>query len=142
MKCNHAGKSIIKSFEGLRLQAYRCPAGIWTIGYGDTHNVTPGMVITEQEADERLDARLLEFEEAVSGMAPPFITENQFSALVSFAYNVGASALAGSTMLQKLNAGDIEGAAREFPRWNKSGGRVLNGLTRRRNAEKELFLTA
>jgi len=147
-RTNAQGVQIIKSSESLRLRAYRCPAGKWTIGYGDTGpSVRPGLTITEAEAEERLARRLaFEFEPGVEQLLAVPVTGNQFSALVSFAYNAGLAALAESTLLRKLNAGDYDGASNEFPRWNKkrdASGRmiVLPGLTTRRAAERELFMT-
>jgi lysozyme len=142
-RTNAQGVQLIKNTESLRLHAYRCPAGKWTIGYGDTGpDVRPGLVITEAEAEVRLACRLAEeFEPGVEQLLAVEVTGNQFSALVSFAYNTGLQALAESTLLGKLNAGDYDGAADEFPRWTRSRGRVLPGLVTRRAAERELFLT-
>lgn len=119
------------------------PGDPWTIGYGDTGpDVRPGLTITEAEAEERLLRRLEEeFEPGVERMLAVEVTDNQFSALVSFAYNVGLRALSESSLLRLVNAEDIEGAAAQFSRWNKSGGKVLDGLITRRAAERELFLT-
>ncbi len=143
LRTNLAGRRIIKSCESLRLRAYRCPAGKWTIGWGDTGpDVHPGLSITGEEAEARFDHRLAtEFEPGVVRLLDVPVTGNQFSALVSFAYNTGLPAFAGSTLLRKLNAGDFVGAANEFGRWTRSGGRVLPGLVARRAAERELFLT-
>jgi len=117
-------------------------AGPWTIGYGHTgQDVYPGMVITEDEADGLLAADLGRFEDAVSRLVQVKPTGNQFSSLVSFAFNCGSHNLAGSTLLRLFNSGDIDEAAAQFGRWNKSGGRVLNGLKRRRESERVLFLT-
>jgi lysozyme len=147
-RTNAQGVQLLKDAESLRLRAYLCPAGKWTIGYGDTGpDVRPGLTITEAEAEERLARRLaFEFEPGVESLLAVPVTGNQFSALVSFTYNVGLEAFAESTLLRKLNAGDLDGAANEFPRWNKKhdkSGRmvVLPGLTSRRAAERELFLT-
>ena len=144
-KTNQQGVNLIKSFESCELAAYPDPGtggNPWTIGWGHTGpEVTPGLVITQDEADALLAADLESFEaevEAHLGVEP---TGNQFSALVSFAYNCGVRNLVSSTLLRKLNAGDADGAATEFMRWNKAGGRVLAGLTRRRAAERDLFLT-
>ena len=139
------GIELIKSFEGLRLTAYKCPAGVWTIGYGytglvDGKLITSGMTITAAKATELLKKDLASFEAAVNGCVTAPITQNMFDALVSFAFNVGAGALRRSTLLKKLNAKDYSGAADELPKWNKAGGKVLNGLVRRRMAEKELFM--
>jgi len=140
--CNEAGKDIIRQSEGLRLTAYLCPAGKLTIGYGHTGpDVKTGMTITEDQANALLSQDLVTAEKAISGAVSVTITDNQFSALVSFVFNLGAGNFLGSTLLKKLNANDIFGAADEFPRWNKVNGKVLAGLTRRREAEKALFLS-
>lgn len=142
MKTNRAGRELIKSAESLSLKAYLCPAGVWTIGYGDTDNVRPGMVITEAEAEQRLSDRLSrEFEPGVARLAQVPLSGNEFSALVSFAYNVGLNALAGSTLLRKLNAGDCAGVSAEWGKWTKAGGKTLRGLVARREAERILFET-
>lgn len=133
--------SLIKEFEGLYLEAYLCPAKKWTIGYGHTKTVKPGMKITEAGADALLRHDLAWCEDAVNDNVKVPLTQNQYDALVSFIFNVGAGAFKRSTLLRKLNAGDYAGAANEFPRWNKGGGRVLRGLVRRREAERKLFLS-
>ena len=133
------GLELIKSFEGLRLRAYLCPAKVWTIGYGHTGDVRGGQVITQSQADDLLKQDLRRFEIAVRKLAKVPLTQNQFDALVSFAYNVGEAALSRSTLLRKLNAGDLAGTKLEFAKWNKGGGKVLAGLTRRRDAEANLF---
>lgn len=140
------GIELIKEFEGCRLTAYKCPAGVWTIGYGHTGMVdgkaiASGMTITAAKATELLRKDLATFEAAVNSYVTAPITQNMFDALVSFAFNCGAGALKGSTLLKKLNAKDYNGAAAEFARWNKAGGKVLAGLTRRRRMESILFLT-
>ncbi len=135
-----SGVNLIKSFEGLRLKAYQDAVGVWTIGYGTTRGVKPGQAISEAQAEALLKTDLNRFEQAVNQAVRVSINDNQFAALVSFAYNVGSGALRSSTLLKKLNRRDIYGAANEFPRWNRAGGRVLAGLTRRRNAERALFL--
>jgi lysozyme len=146
MITNAAGLSLIRQAEGLRLRAYLCPANVWTIGIGTTvypdgRKVRSGDKCTEQQADRYLAHDLQEFERAVAAMVTVPLTGNQFSALVSLAYNVGAPALRGSTLLRFLNAGDYAGAANQFPRWNRGAGRVLPGLVKRRAAERDLFLT-
>lgn len=132
---------LIKSFEGLELEAYLCPADIWTIGYGHTGNVKEGDSITKAEADELLDKDLQTFRNGVKRLVKVPLNENQFGALVSFAYNLGLGSLQNSTLLKLLNAGDYDGAADQFLRWNKSKGKVLTGLVRRREAERAVFLT-
>ena len=138
---NEAGVRLVQEFEGCRLDAYRCPAGIPTIGYGATGpDIRMGMVWTQEQADERLAEDLARFAAGVERLVQVDLTDNQFAAIVSFAFNVGLGALRDSTLLRKLNAGDYLGAADQLPRWNKGGGRVLAGLTRRRAAERGLFL--
>lgn len=132
---------LIKSFEGLELEAYLCPADIWTIGYGHTGNVKEGDSITKAEAEALLDKDLQTFRNGVKRFVKVPLNENQFGALVSFAYNLGLGSLQNSTLLKMLNAGDYTGAADQFLRWNKSGGKVLTGLVRRREAERAVFLT-
>lgn len=133
------GIDLIKQFEGMFLKAYLCPAKIWTIGYGHTATARPGMVITEEQAEQLLRDDLLEFERAVNHAVTVPLKQHQFDALVSFAFNVGASALRGSTLLRKVNAEDWQGAAAEFDRWTRGGGKVLPGLVRRRAAERAMF---
>lgn len=140
MKISHAGLALIKSFEGLRLTSYRCPAGVWTIGYGHTITAKPDMTITEEQAEDLLLGDLRHFEKCVSKHIAVPLEQHQFDALVSFCYNVGCGALMKSTLRRKLNAGDYEGAADELLRWNKAGGKELRGLTRRRKAERAMFL--
>jgi GH24 family phage-related lysozyme (muramidase) len=140
LSTNDQGLTLVKSFEGLRLTAYQDAVGVWTIGYGTTDGVKPGMQITEQQAEDFLRRDIARFEPAVASLVKVPLTSDQFSALVSFVYNLGPGSLQQSTLLRLLNQGNIQGAADEFPRWNKAGGRVLAGLTRRRNAERALFL--
>jgi GH24 family phage-related lysozyme (muramidase) len=137
---NEKGLQLLKSFEGLRLQAYQDSVGVWTIGYGTTLGVYPGMVITAAQAEDLLKRDLRKFEQAVANLVTVPLTSDQFSALVSFTYNVGEGALASSTLLRLLNQKDYQGAADQFLRWDKAGGQSLPGLTRRRQAERALFL--
>ena len=137
---NEKGVRLIKSFEGLRLSAYQDAVGIWTIGYGTTSNVYPGMAITQARAEELLRNDLKRFEAAVNQFVEVPLNADQFSALVAIAYNIGENAFASSTLLKKLNKNDYAGAAEEFLKWVYAGGRVLAGLVRRRNAERALFL--
>ncbi|TNC10833.1 lysozyme [Methylobacterium terricola] len=141
MRTNETGKDLIKSFEGLKLTAYKCPAGVWTIGWGTTLGVTKGMTITLAQAEDLFSRDLVKFEKAVEKNVTVPLNENQFAALVSFAYNLGEGNLKSSTLLKKVNAGDFKAAAAEFPKWNKAGGKVLAGLTRRRADEAKLFNT-
>ena len=135
------GLALIKSFEGLRLDAYPDPgtgAEPITIGYGHTGGVKLGARITEAQAEAFLREDLRRFERAVIRLAPK-TTQNQFDALVAFSFNVGEGALGGSTLLKLHNAGKYAEAKAQFARWNKAAGRVMNGLTRRRAAEAELY---
>lgn len=132
---------MIRHYEGCSLKAYQDIVGVWTIGYGDTENVKPGMVITQQEADERLTRRLRrEFEPGVRAVVPGPIQQGQFDAMVSLAYNIGVAAFTNSTLVKLFNAGDVQLAADQFPRWDKAGGKSVKGLRRRRAAERALFL--
>jgi len=150
MITNAAGLSLIRQAEGLRLRAYPDPGtggDPWTIGIGTTRypdgrKVRRGDTCTPQQADKYLAHDLQGFERDVAAMVTVPLTGNQFSALVSFAYNVGAPALRSSTLLRLLNAGDYAGAANQFLRWNRAAGRVFPGLVRRRAAERDLFLSA
>lgn len=145
-KTNKAGLDLIKSFEGLYLKPYLCPANIPTIGYGSTYYEDNTKVslqdpaITEERAVQLLQSHLEEHERYVEKLVKININDNQFSALVSFCYNVGPSSLKKSTLLRLLNDGDIAGAGEQFLRWNKANGKELPGLTRRRQAERSLFL--
>lgn len=139
MRISQRGIDLIKIFEGLYLEAYKCPAGVWTIGWGTTKGVTPGMKITKEKAEKLLKADLVKFEQAVERNVKVPINQNIFDSLVSFTYNLGEGNLKSSTLLRKLNSKDYYGASQEFQRWNKAGGKVLNGLIRRREAERDLF---
>lgn len=145
MQTSDKGIAIIKQFEGCKLTAYQDSVGVWTIGYGwtqpvDGKPIRAGMTIKQETAERLLKTGLVSYESGVSRLVKVGLTQGQFDALVSFTYNLGARSLSTSTLLRKLNAGDYAGAADEFLRWNKAGGKVLNGLTRRREAERALFL--
>lgn len=140
MKTSSEGINLIKEFEGVKLTAYKCPAGVWTIGVGTTKDVRPGQVITEAQAMGFLARDLAVFEDEVKRLVKVPMSQPVFDALVSFTYNLGARNLGSSTLLKKLNARDYKGAADEFLKWDKAGGRQLAGLTRRRIAERRLFL--
>ena len=146
MQTSDKGIALIKQFEGCKLTAYQDSVGVWTIGYGwtqpvDGKPIRAGMTIKQETADRLLKTGLVSYESDVSRLVKVGLTQWQFDALVSFTYNLGARSLSTSTLLRKLNAGDYAGAADEFLRWNKAGGKVLNGLTRRREAERALFLS-
>jgi lysozyme len=142
LKINDRGLALIKRAEGLKLDSYRCPAGIATVGYGHTGpDVRIPMTITPGQAERLLHEDLGRFEqgvEAVCGGAPT--NPNQFSAMVSLAYNIGLGKFATSTVLKRHKAGDPEGAASAFLMWNKGGGKVLPGLVARREQERLLYL--
>ena len=142
MKPSERGLALIRQFEGLRLSAYKCPAGVPTIGYGTTKGVKMGDTITRDEADRLLLEDAQRFADHVKALVKVPLNQNQTDALVSFVYNIGPAAFGKSTMLKLINQGLIEDAANQFLRWNRAGGQVLAGLTRRRIAERELFLRA
>lgn len=142
---NAEGLALIKHFEGLRTTAYRDPVGIWTIGYGHTSMAGPptvyeGMTITPAEAEAILKQDLDVFENGVAAALTIDTNDDQFSAMVSFSFNVGLTAYRNSTLLRKHNAGDFAGAADEFLRWVYADGQILPGLERRRKAERALYL--
>lgn len=146
MQTSDKGIALIKQFEGCKLTAYQDSVGVWTIGYGwtqpvDGKPVRAGMTIKQETAERLLKTGLVSYESDVSRLVKVGLTQGQFDALVSFTYNLGARSLSTSTLLRKLNTGDYAGAAEEFLRWNKADGKVLNGLTRRREAERALFLS-
>jgi lysozyme len=144
MKISKEGLDLIKKFEGLRLKAYKCPAGVWTIGYGSTVGVVGGQEITEEEAEKLLLDDVFSAWRAVMELVTVPLSQEQFDALVSFVFNVGIGNFSKSTLLKKLNAGDYLGAAKEFLKWDKATvngvKKPLAGLTKRRIMEKELFL--
>ena len=130
----------VKAAEGFRPSAYYDRTGkCWTCGFGETLNVTESTRMTEEEAEKRLRERLIAFGKGVQRLVRVALTQSQFDAITDFAYNCGIGNLAGSTLLKKLNAGEMLGAAYEFERWNKSGGEVLPGLTKRRSLEHSWF---
>ena len=142
MKISTNGIDLICSFEGLRLKAYDDGVGVWTIGYGTTvingTKVKKGDTCTVEQAKSYMANDLKQFESAVNQVKVP-LNQNQYDALVSLAYNIGVSAFLNSTLFKKLNAKDYKGAAEQFPRWNRAGGKVMRGLTNRRASEKRLF---
>lgn len=136
---------LLKRLEGFRAKPYRCAGWVWTVGYGSTA-YSDGRRVAEGDQDlSREDAEALlrgtvgRVWERVRGLVEVRLTQGQCDALTLLAYNIGAPALAGSTLLRKINAGDAAGAAAEFPKWNKAGGRVLAGLTKRRALERAMF---
>jgi len=147
MSVNKATIDLIKAFEGCRLTAYQDIAGIWTIGYGTTAAADLGIVpckglsITQDRADDLLRLGIDKFAATVDALIIANVNANEFGACVSLAYNIGPTAFAKSTVLRELNAGNKDKAAAAFQMWNKAGGVVSKGLVRRREAERQLFLT-
>jgi lysozyme len=141
-RINNVGLKLLTSFEGCKLTAYDDGVGVWTIGYGHTAGVAPGMSITQNEAEDFLRRDLEIYESYVEDLVNVPLSSNQFSSLVCFCYNTGPGqdGFGGSTLLKLLNDGDYEGSAKQFLRWNKGGGKSMLGLTRRRLAEQALFL--
>lgn len=145
MNLNEAGKSLIKSFEGCKLKAYKCPAGLWTCGYGSTWypdgtKVKEGDVITQERADELFEIIAEDFSNKVRPLIKKELTDNNFSALVSFAYNAGVGNLKNSTLLKKVNANPEDETIRaEFLKWVRANDRVMQGLVKRRKAEADLY---
>lgn len=133
---------LMHHYEDCKLKAYLCPAGVWTIGWGSTgSHVYKGLVITQEQADELFIKDTERFVNAVNNKVKTPITQYQFDALVSFVYNIGIGAFGRSTLLKKLNRSDYKGTIKEFLKWDKGGGKVLEGLTRRRKSESHYFET-
>lgn len=139
MKTSEKGLALIKQFEGLKLDAYLDAVGIPTIAYGHTRGVKMGDTVTPIEAHDLLVDDVGDAEKCVGDACEFEPTQNQFDAMVCFAYNVGCAAFLSSTLLKLYNQGNTEAAQQQFARWNKAGGHVLEGLTDRREAEAELF---
>lgn len=141
------GIPLIKKYEGLRLEAYLCPSSIPTIGYGNTFwengsKVVLGEKISIERADSLLNQTVSKFEQQVKNLVKSAINENQLGALTSFAYNVGVGSFSRSTLLRKVNINPNDVSIRvEFMKWNKGGGKVLNGLTKRRKDEADLYFS-
>lgn len=139
MKPSNQCIELVKHFEGFESVAYLCPANVWTIGYGRTRDVKEGDVVTELQAERDLLEELVEFGEQVLSVVDVELEQREFDALTSWTYNLGVGNLQSSTLLKKLNAGDKNSVPSEMLRWNKASGRVLEGLTRRRQAEADLW---
>ena len=145
MKISSLGLELIKEFEGFSANAYLCPAKIPTIGYGNTfyedgRKVKLGEQISKTDALELLEKIVnKDFADKIFPALKVPVAQNQFDAMVSLAYNIGTGSFLKSTLLKKVNAGDFIGASEEFLKWNKSGGKELLGLTRRRKREQDLF---
>jgi lysozyme len=138
--------ALLKKYEGCKLKAYRCPAGICTIGYGHTSaagapTVTDGMTLTQKQCDDILRNDLVKYETAVHNMVQQPLTQHQFDVLVDFAYNAGVGNLKSSTLLKKVNAGAFDAVPAELMKWTKGGGKVLPGLVKRRQAESAWWVS-
>ena len=141
MDISQNGIDLIKRFEGCRLTAYKCPANVLTIGYGHTgQDVKQGLTITQEQAEKLLKSDLTVHCNNVSKLVKVPLNQNQFDALVSFEYNIGYGNLSRSTLLALLNQKKYKEASEEFKKWKYAGGKVLAGLVKRREAEKELFI--
>ena len=147
MSVNQATINLIKEFEGCKLQAYQCSAGVWTIGYGITAAADVGIVpakgitITQDRAEDLLRLTIDKFAAQVDALITTKVNQNERGAVICLAYNIGVGAASKSTVLRELNANNRDKAAAAFQLWNKAGGVVSKGLVRRREAEKQLFLT-
>jgi lysozyme len=139
MQISQEGLSLIKKFEGCELEAYKCAAGVWTIGYGSTKGVKEGDTITQEGADKLLTEEMHEYEGYINDMVTVDLKQNEFDALVSWVFNLGPSNLSSSTLLNRLNNKMFDDVPNQIKRWNKAGGEVLQGLVRRREAEALLF---
>lgn len=142
MTFNQAGLDLLKSFEGCKLVVYKDIIGILTVGYGHTGpDITAGSTWTQEQCDEALETDLLKFKNGVYDLLDVSLTDNQYSALVCFSYNVGLTDLKNSHLLKYVNSKDFNLASEEFKRWDRAGGVEVPGLLRRRLAERSLFLT-
>ena len=141
MKIGKKGLDLIKHFEGFKANAYVCPAGVLTIGYGTTRGVRRGQIVTKEEAVDLLMKDVAKFEKNVNTMVKVKLTQDQFDALVAFVYNIGPTNFKSSTLLRLLNQGEYDKVSEQMARWNKGDGKVLEGLVRRRSAEGVLFDT-
>jgi lysozyme len=139
-KLSPTGVGLIKSYEGCKLTAYKCPAGVWTIGYGHTRTARPGMTITQAEANRLFEEDVSKFEASVRNLVKVTLNQGQYDALVSLCYNIGAEALRRSSLLRFLNQGRHNTAALELLRFVYAGKQRLPGLVARRNKEYDLFI--
>tara|TARA_R100000654_G_scaffold13580_3_gene29529 strand:+ start:2265 stop:2708 length:444 start_codon:yes stop_codon:yes gene_type:complete len=139
MQISQEGLALIKKFEGCELEAYKCPAGVWTIGYGHTKDVKEGDKINKDEANYLLQEEMIEFESYIDDMVEVELNQSQYDALCAWVYNLGPSNLGSSELLKVLNEGKYEEVPQQIKRWNKANGEVLTGLIRRREAEALLF---
>ena len=139
MQISKEGLALIKKFEGCELEAYKCPAGVWTIGFGTIKDVKEGDRITKDEANHLLEEEMIEYESYIDDMVDVELNQSQYDALCAWVYNLGPSNFGSSTLLKVLNEGKYEEVPQQIKRWNKANGEVLTGLIRRREAEALLF---
>jgi len=139
MQISQEGIALIKKFEGCELKAYKCAAGVWTIGYGSTKGVEEGNTITQEDADNLLLEEMHEYEGYINDMVTVDLQQNEFDSLVSWVFNLGPSNLSSSTLLSRINNKVWDDIPNQIKRWNKAGGQVRQGLVRRREAEALLF---
>lgn len=139
MRTGDDGLALIRHFEGCRLEAYLCPAGVWTIGYGHTRGVQAGDVIDQEAAEAYLIEDLEEFEGHVTRLVSTELKQHQFDALVSWTFNLGPGNLKESTLLNRINYGPLSDVPFQMQRWTRAGGKVLEGLVKRRAAEAALW---
>tara|TARA_R110000782_G_scaffold60536_1_gene125069 strand:- start:738 stop:1181 length:444 start_codon:yes stop_codon:yes gene_type:complete len=139
LNISQEGLALIKKFEGCELKSYRCSAEVLTIGYGHTKGVEEGQEITQEEAEEMLSSELDEYEGYINDMVECELEQHQFDALVAWVYNLGPSNLKSSTLLKRLNSNELKDVPNQLKRWNKAGGKILQGLVRRRKSESLLF---
>ena len=139
MEYSQTGLALTQSFESCKLESYQDSKGVWTLGWGRTLNVLPGMTCTQEQANQWLAEDIHAAEACINTNVRVDLNQNQYDSLVDFAYNIGNGAFKQSTLLQLLNQGDFTNAALQFVRWDKAAGQVVAGLLRRRQAETELF---
>ena len=140
MNISQEGIALIKKFEGCELEAYQDSVGVWTIGYGHTKEVKEGNKINQDEAEHLLQEEMPEYEGYINEMVNVPLAQNQFDALCSWVFNLGSGNLSSSTLLKKLNNSEYDEVPAQIRRWNKAGGKVLDGLIRRREAEALMFM--
>ena len=139
MTYSKSGEALTERFEGCALMPYQDPVGVWTDGYGNTHNVTPGVPVTQAQAQADLERNIQSAVNVVNANVTVPLTQGEFDALVDFVFNLGAGNFESSTLLRFLNTGDYADAAAQFPRWDLAGGQVVSGLLNRRIAEENEF---
>ena len=139
MMTSDRGREFTKSFEKCKLAAYDDGVGVWTIGWGHTKGVQRGDECTQEQADAWFDEEIVDYERGVTSAVKPTLSQNEFDACVSLAYNIGVGAFQRSTLVKLLNLHDFAGAAKQFDVWNRGGGQIMQGLVKRRAAERRIF---